>query len=107
MRSQLWVPAGNLIVYDVKGYSGAHIPYDCHIPYETDFEEDPRICAVSSGISFKDFCHSPQPFSHLTTLCAFREELHVYLFCVCVHIKYYMKYWKTDIRNIMSWVFWP
>lgn len=82
----------------------------CRVSYQAGFEENPRIHAVSSGTNFKGLCHSPQPFSHLTTLGAFREELHVFItyfflcVCVCVYIKHYMKYWKTDVHN-MSWGF--
>lgn len=60
----------------------------CHVPYQAGFEENPRIHAVSSGTNFKGLCHSLQPFSHLTTLGAFREELHVfitYFVCVCIY----------------------
>lgn len=57
-----------------------------------------------SGISFNGFCHSPPPFSHPTTLGAFREELDIFItyVIVCVYTKYCMKYRKTDIHNIMS-----
>lgn len=105
MKSQLRVPAGNLMVNDVNWYSDvlSNLPYPLSI----------RLCLRNTlefvlsllGSILKAFVTAP---SHSATLppWVLSEKNYMFLlltlFFVCVYIKYHMKYWKTVIDNIMS-----
>lgn len=89
----------------------------CHIPYQIGCEADPRICAVSSGITFLTPLLQPpaiQPPEHLGSSQRGITHLHCLPYCVrclcpnacvCLYTKHYMKYWKAEIQNAMSWGF--
>lgn len=104
MKSQLRVPAGNLVVNDVSWYSDvlSNVPYPLSI----------RLCLRKTlefvlsllGSILKAFVTAPSPSATLPPW-VLSERNYTFLllfFCVCVYIKYHMKYWKTVIGNIMS-----